>query len=112
MDPKIVNEYRSLLMMRECLAGELVKDIAARYGVTARTASQRIKAAATACMREAMRQTQGDPEHPATVRFTVEEFTADPREAMDAMMRTFINVIETRYPQIKEIAKQWATVDH
>jgi hypothetical protein len=52
-------------------------------------------------MRQAMEQTQGDPDHPATMRFTLEEFTRDPRFAMAAIMRSHLAKIEEQFPELQ-----------
>ena len=101
MDPKIKNTYRDLCMMRDRIHGMTIKEIAAVWGCTARTASNRINATASECMRQAMEQTQGDPDHPSTPRFTVEEFTLDPRAAMVAIMEEHIAAIEERFPDVR-----------
>lgn len=102
MDCKIRREYKKLIMTRERVRGLTVKEIAAAYGVTPRQAGSWINACASDCMRDAMRQTQGDPDHPATVRFTVEEFTTDPRGAMIAILEEKITKVETLFPNVKK----------
>jgi hypothetical protein len=99
-DKKIQAHYNDLQMMRDKLAGSSVGEIAAAWGCTKRTAHARIKSIASECMRQAMEQTQGDPDHPATQRFTLEDFTRDPRAAMEGIMRSHIAAIEERYREI------------
>ncbi len=101
MDRKIKDDYRDLCMMRDRIHGMTLKEIAMVWGCTVRTASSRINKVASECMRQAMEQTQGDPDHPAAVRFTVEEFTKDPRGAMVAIMEEHIAGIEERFPDVR-----------
>lgn len=105
MNKKIRDDYRDLCMMRDAIAGEDMQTIAMAWGCTVRTASSRIRRTASEMMRQAMEQTQGDPDHPASSRFTLEEFTADPRGAMVAIMRGHIETIERDYPILKDITK-------
>lgn len=102
MDKKIKQEYNRHLMTRDRISGATVKEIAEMYGVTASTAGRYINAVASECMRQAMAQTQGDPDHPSTPRFTVEEFTTDPRAAMVAILLEHITAIERKFPGVKE----------
>lgn len=100
-DKKIKNDYRDLRMMQDQIDGHPTETIAAAWGCTVRTARSHIKATASECMRQAMEQTQGDPDHPSTPRFTLEEFTKDPRAAMVGIMQTHIAAIEEKYPGIQ-----------
>lgn len=100
-DKKLKNDYRDLCMLRDRLNGLSMQEISAVWGTTVRTASTHVKAMASECMRKAMEQTQGDPDHPSTPRFTLEEFTRDPREAMIAILTTLIAQIEEQYPDIQ-----------
>ena len=88
-------------MFRDRMRGESLKEVADIWGCTVRFASRHINAVASECMRQAMEQTQGDPDHPSTPRFTVEDFTKDPRAAMVAIMDELIERIEKQYPGIK-----------
>lgn len=101
MDKKIIDDYRDLCMMRDRIGGASIQEVATVWGCTVRTASRHIKAVASECMRQAMEQTQGDPDHPSTPRFTVEDFTKDPRAAMVAIMGELIKRIEKTYPGVK-----------
>ncbi len=94
------DQHRDLLMMRAIMGGKPYRAVAAVYGVTSRTCSRRVKDIASEMMRQAMEQTQGDPEHPATVRWTVEEFCADSRSCMIAMMAHHLEQIEKQYPAL------------
>lgn len=101
--PAIVRDrYRDLLMMREVSLGAKFKDVAATYGLSPRTVSMRVKTMASEMMREAMTQTQGDPNHPAEVRWTVEEFTRDPRGCMNAMMKHHIELLEHEWQALNQ----------
>ncbi len=100
-DKKLKNDYRDLCMTRDTINGLSLKEVAAVWGCTPRTATIHVKAMASECMRKAMEQTQGDPDHPSTPRFTLEEFTRDPREAMIAILTTLIAQIEEQYPDIQ-----------
>lgn len=100
-DKKIENDYRDLRMMQDQIDGHPIETIAAAWGCTVRTARSHIKATASEMMRQAMEQTQGDPDHPSTPRFTIEEFTKDPRAAMVALMRTHIAAIEEKYSDLQ-----------
>lgn len=99
---KIKQEYTKFLMMRDRLRGMTIKEIASTWGVTPSSASRYVNAVASECMRIAMAQTQGDPEHPSTPRFTVEDFTNDPRAAMVAIMEEQITKLEKNYPDVKK----------
>lgn len=90
--------YRDLQMMQAMTLGHSYKDVASNYGVSARTCSRRVKDIASECMRQAMEQTQGDPDHPAQVRWTVEEFCADSRGCMVVMMKHHIEQLEGEHP--------------
>lgn len=96
-DKNIKAHYTDLRMMQDKLDGHDVATIAAAWGCTKRVAHAHIKAIASECMRQAMEQTQADPDHPSTQRFTLEDFTRDPRAAMAAIMRSHIAAIEERY---------------
>lgn len=98
---QIHNDYRDLRMMKDRMEGVSLKEIALAWGCTVRTASKHIQTVASECMRQAMEQTQGDPDHPSTPRFTVEEFTKDPRGAMIAIMNGHLKTIEERFPDVK-----------
>ena len=100
-DKKVRDDYRDLRMMQDQIDGHSIETISAAWGLTVRTARARIKAIASECMRQAMEQTQGDPDHPSTTRFTLEEFTLDPRSAMVGIMRTHIAAIEEKYPGVQ-----------
>lgn len=102
MDKQVKLTYRNLCMMRDRIHGLTVREIASVWGVSVRVVSSGINRVASGCMRDAMTQTQGDPEHPATPRFTVEEFTTDPRGAMVAIMEERISKIEELYPSVKD----------
>ncbi len=101
VDKKIQDDYRDLRMMQDKIDGHPAETIAAAWGCTVRRARSRVKAMASECMRQAMEQTQGDPDHPSSPRFTLEEFTKDPRAAMVAVMRTHIAAIEEKYPGLQ-----------
>lgn len=94
--------YRDLQMMRAITLGHPYKDVAASYAVSARTCSRRVKDIASEMMRQAMEQTQGDPDHPAAVRWTVEEFCADSRGCMVAMMKHHIEQLEGEHPGLNQ----------
>lgn len=98
MEKVIKDTYRDLCMMRDRINGASLKEVALAWGCTTRTASRHIKLTASECMRQAMEQTQGDPDHPSTPRFTVEEFTKDPRAAMVAIMEEHISRLEKQFP--------------
>lgn len=102
MDQSIKKDYNKLLMTRDRIRGATIKEIGEMWGVTARTASRYVNATASECMRKAMEQTQGDPDHPSTPRFTVEEFTTDPRAAMVAILLEHITAVERQFPGVKE----------
>ncbi len=101
-DNNVQVHYNKFLMMRDRIGGMTVKEVAVTWGVTASTAGRYINAVASDCMREAMTQTQGDPDHPSTPRFTIEEFTTDPRAAMVAIMEEHIKTIEAKCPGVKD----------
>lgn len=92
------DQYRDLLMMQAITLGHPYKEVAAKYAISPRTCSRRVKDIASECMRQAMEQTQGDPDHPAAVRWTVEEFCADSRGCMVAMMKHHISKLEGEHP--------------
>jgi hypothetical protein len=100
-DKKLKEDYRDLRMMQDQIDGHPIEAISAAWGCTVRTARAHIKATASECMRQAMEQTQGDPDHPSTPRFKLEEFTKDPRSAMVAIMRNHIAAIEEKYPGLQ-----------
>ena len=100
-DKKARDEYRDLCMMRDRLAGHTFKEIGAAWGCTERTASAHVRKMASECMRQAMTETRGDPEHPAPGSFTVEKFTADPRACMTEIMERWIAAIEERWPEVQ-----------
>lgn len=97
---KVRDLYRDLLMMQHIMQGHPYKKVAASYAVSARTCSRRVKDIASECMRQAMEQTQGDPDHPAQVRWTVEEFCADSRGCMIVMMKHHITELEREHPKL------------
>ena len=94
------DHYRDLCMMRDVVHGVDYKTVAMLWGCTVRTARGHVKGVAMEMMRLAMVNTQGIPEHPATMRFRIEEFTADPRACMVAMMNDEIRKLEERFPDI------------
>ena len=96
------DRYRDLNMMHAVMVGRTYKEVAQTYGLSPRTCSMRVKTIASEMMREAMQQTQGDPDHPATVRWTVEEFTRDPRGCMVAMMKHHTELLEKQFPGLSE----------
>ena len=100
-DKKTATDYRDLRMMQDTIDGHPMEHIAVAWGCSKRVASSHVKAIASECMRQAMEQTQGDPDHPAITRFTVEEFTRDPRAAMVGIMRSHIAAIEEKYREIQ-----------
>ena len=100
LDAKLKDEYRDLLMLRERMQGATIKSVAVRWGCTDRTASWRIRSTGYEMMQLAMKATQADPEHPANARFTVEDFTGDPRSCMAAMMRDTIAKLEREFPAL------------
>ena len=97
---RVRDQHRDLLMMQAIMTGKAYKAVAAIYAVSSRTCSRRVKDIASECMRQAMEQTQGDPDHPATVRWTVEEFCADSRSCMIAMMNHHLEQIEKEHPAL------------
>ena len=98
----LLTDYRDLCMLRDMMRGHSVKEIALMMGCTTRTASIHIKTMASNMMREAFVNTQGDPEHPANPRWTLEEFSHDPRGCLIAMTDMHIENIEKTYPRIKK----------
>lgn len=96
------NDYRDLCMLRDMLEGENAKAIAMAWGCTSRTATSHIKAMGSEMMRQVFVATQGDPEHPSTPRWTLEEFTADPRACLASMTATHIDNLERAYPSLKK----------
>lgn len=97
---KVRDLHRDLLMMQHITLGHPYKQVAASYGVSPRTCSRRVKDIASEMMRQAMEQTQGDPDHPAQVRWTVEEFCADSRGCMMVMMKHHLAELEREHPQL------------
>lgn len=102
LDAKLADEFRDLVMMREVMEGMSIKYVAACHGISPRTCRRRVQLIGSEMMRRVMEATQGDPDHPANARWTVEEFTADPRGCMHAMMMDTIRKIETRFPLLRE----------
>lgn len=100
--PKVRDRYRDLMMMKAIMQGRKYKEVASVYRLSPRTTSRRVKDIASEMMRDAMQQTQGDPDHPATVRWTVEEFTADPRGCMRAMMNYHIEKLEREWEVLNQ----------
>jgi len=98
----LTDDYRDLCMLRDMLSGASVKEIALMWGCTARTASTHIKTMGSDMMRAVFVAVQGDPEHPAEPRWTLEEFTKDPRGCLVSMTNTYIENIERQYPLIKK----------
>jgi transposase len=98
---KVRDLYRDLQMMHAIMQGHAYTKVAATYGVSPRTCSRRVKDIASECMRQAMEQTQGDPDHPAAVRWTVEEFCADSRGCMIAMMKHHMEQLEGEHPGLR-----------
>lgn len=103
LDAKLRDQYRDMLMMREVMRGATIKYVAARYGVSPRTTRLRVNTIASDMMREVMRNTQGDPDHPAKTRWTVEEFTAHPRRCLVEMLESTIKETEDKFPALKAI---------
>ena len=100
LDAKLKDEYRDLCMMRDRMEGAPMKTVAVTWGCTARTANLRIRKMAYEMMQLAMKATQAEPDHPTDARFTVEEFTADPRGSMASMMRETIARLEREFPAL------------
>jgi len=98
LDAKLRDEHRDLLMMRDVMEGKAIKYVAACHGISPRTARRRVQLIGSEMMRRVMESTQSDPDHPASARWTVEEFTADPRGCMHAMMMDTLRTIEARFP--------------
>lgn len=97
----LTDDYRDLRMLRDSMRGMPMKEIALVWGTTVRTANNHIKAMASDMMRAVFVATQGDIEHPSSPRWTIEEFTSDPRSCLIAMTDTHIENIERTYPRIK-----------
>ncbi len=97
----LTDDYRDLCMVRDMLRGMLLKEIAMAWGCTTRTAAMHIKTMSSDMMRAVFVGVQGDPEHPSNPRWTLEEFTKDPRGCLIAMTDTHIENIERQYPRIK-----------
>lgn len=97
----LTNDYRDLCMLRDTLRGMSMKEISMTWGCTVRTAGNHVKAMASDMMRAVFVATQGDIEHPSSPRWTIEEFTGDPRSCLIAMTQTHIDNIEKQYPRIK-----------
>ena len=98
----LTNDYRDLCMLRDAMRGMSMHEISLVWGCTVRTANNHVKAMASDMMRAVFVATQGDTEHPATPRWTIEEFTSDPRGCLIAMTETHIGNIERQYPRIKK----------
>jgi len=94
------DDYRDLCMLRDMMHGLSVKEIAMVWGCTSRTAAIHIKTMGSDMMRAVFVAVQGDPEHPAVPRWTLEEFTKDPRGCLIAMTDQHIATIEKQYPTI------------
>lgn len=105
-------EYRDLCMLRDTLAGTPMRGIAHLWGCTVRTANKHVKAMASEMMREVFVNVQGDPEHPAQTRWTVEDFTQDPRGCLVAMTRTQIERLEQSYPALIRRAEKGARIQN
>ncbi len=97
----LTDDHRDLCMLRDMLRGLTLKEIAMVWGCSKRTASMHIKSMGSDMMRAVFVATQGDTEHPASPRWTVEEFTSDPRGCLVAMTQQHIDNIEKQYPRIK-----------
>ena len=97
---KVRDLHRDLQMMHAIMQGHAYTKVAASFGVSPRTCSRRVKDIASEMMRQAMEQTQGDPDHPAQVRWTVEQFCADSRACMIVMMKHHIEQLEGEHPQL------------
>ena len=95
------DDYRDLCMLRDMLRGLTMKELSVLWGCTVRVANNHVKAMASDMMRAVFVATQGDPEHPSSPRWTLEEFTKDPRGCLIAMTNTHIENIEGQYPRIK-----------
>ena len=100
LDAKLRDEYRDLQMMEQVMEGAPIKSVAELYAVSPRTCRNRVNTIASEMMRRVMVSTQGDPEHPATVRFTVEEFTNNPRGCLQSMMHDTIRELEKQFPAL------------
>ena len=96
------NDYRDLCMLRDRMQGESVKAISMAWGCTVRTANNHLKSTASEMMRQVFVATQGDPEHPSNPRWTIEEFTGDPRACLVLMTATHIDNLERAYPLLKK----------
>ena len=96
------NDYRDLCLLRERLEGVPVKSLALAWGCTVRTVNSHLKETASEMMRQVFVATQGDPEHPSSPRWTIEEFTADPRACLALMTTTHIDNLERAYPLLKK----------
>jgi hypothetical protein len=101
LDAKLRDQHRDLKMMREVMGGRAIANVASDYGLSPRTCRNRVNTIGTTMMRAVMAATQGDPEHPSTVRFTVEEFTNNPRGCLKAMMDDTIRELEQQFPALK-----------
>lgn len=95
------NDYRDLCMLRDMLCGHSTKEIALMWGCTVRTANKHIKATGSEMMRQVFVATQGDPEHPSQPRWTIEEFTANPRSCLVTMTFSHVENLEKQYPALK-----------
>lgn len=97
----LVNDYRDLRILRERMEGKPVKSLAMVWGCSVRTINSHLKATASEMMRQVFVATQGDPEHPSSPRWTIEEFTADPRDCLKSMTLSHIENLERSYPDLK-----------
>jgi len=96
------DDYRDLCMLRDMLRGHSTKELALKWDCTPRTVNRHIKQMSFNMMRSVFRSIQGDPEHPSTPRWTVEEFCNDSRGCLITMTDTHIAGIERTYPRIKK----------
>lgn len=101
-DAKLRDQYRDLQMMKSVMEGKAIKFVAAATGISPRTCRRRVNIMAGEMMRRVMEQTQGDPDHPAEVRYTVEEFTANPRGCLVSIMQDTIREIERQFPDLSK----------
>lgn len=101
LNAKLRDEYRDLQMMEQVMEGAPIKSVAELYGVSPRLCRARVNTIASEMMRRVMLNTQGDPDHPSTVRFTVEEFTNNPRGCLQSMLQDSIREIENQFPMLR-----------
>lgn len=94
--------YRDLKMMAQIINGFDYKAIAMLWGVSVAVAMERVKSVAFEIMRIVMANVKANPDHPAPARWTVDEFTKDPRGCMVAMMRDEIRKLEAEWPELKQ----------